>query len=94
MNPIVADTGPLNYPILIQAIEILPTLYEGVSIPTAVLGELSHARTPDVVRAWISQPPSWLHVVGLKESVDSSLLALDAREREAIALASELPIYS
>jgi predicted nucleic acid-binding protein len=55
-----------------------------------LLGELSNARAPDVVRNWISQPPSWLQVVGLKGSVDFSLSALDAGEREAIALASEL----
>jgi predicted nucleic acid-binding protein len=90
MNSIVADTGPLNYLVLIQAIEILPNLYRSVSIPPAVLGELSHASTPDVVRAWISEPPAWLRVVGLKESVDPSLSALDAGEREAISLASEL----
>jgi predicted nucleic acid-binding protein len=90
MNSIVADTGPLNYLVLIQAIEILPNLYEGVSIPPAVLDELSHPRTPDLVRAWISRPPSWLRVVALKERVDSSLSALDAGEREAISLAWEL----
>ena len=52
--------------------------------------ELAHANTPAVVRAWISQPPAWLGVVSLKQPVDSALEHLDAGEREAISLASEL----
>ena len=52
--------------------------------------ELAHANTPAIVRAWISQPPAWLEVVSLKRPVDSALEHLDAGEREAISLASEL----
>jgi len=55
-----------------------------------VKAELAHANTPAVVRAWISQPPAWLEVVNLKQPVDSALEHLDAGEREAISLASEL----
>jgi hypothetical protein len=55
-----------------------------------VKAELAHANTPAVVRAWISQPPAWLEVVSLKQPVDSALEHLDAGEREAISLASEL----
>jgi hypothetical protein len=40
--------------------------------------------------AGISQPPQWLEVVGLKRPVDPALAHLDAGEREAISLASEL----
>lgn len=52
--------------------------------------ELAHANTPAIVRAWISQPPQWLEVVSLTQPVDSALAHLDAGEREAISLASEL----
>ena len=52
--------------------------------------ELAHRNTPAIVRAWISQPPAWLEVVSLKLPVDSALEHLDAGEREAISLASEL----
>src|SRR5207247_11116765 len=45
---------------------------------------------PLFVRAWISQPPAWLEIVSLKQPVDSALAHLDAGEREAISLASEL----
>jgi predicted nucleic acid-binding protein len=73
-----------------KAIEILPKLYQKVLVPPAVKAELTNAKTPDIVREWISQPPSWLEVKGLKQPVDSTLLHLDAGEREAISLASEL----
>ena len=36
------------------------------------------------------KPPQWLEVVSLKQPVDSALAHLDAGEREAISLASEL----
>jgi predicted nucleic acid-binding protein len=61
-----------------------------VLIPPAVKAELTHANTPAIVRASISQPPQWLEVVSLKQPVDSALAHLDPGEREAISLASEL----
>jgi predicted nucleic acid-binding protein len=36
---VVADTGPLCYLILIEAIGLLPQLYDRVVIPSAVLAE-------------------------------------------------------
>ena len=36
MRLVVADTGPLNYLVLIDAIELLPKLFEKVFIPEAV----------------------------------------------------------
>src|SRR6266566_5310324 len=91
MQAIVADTTPLNYLVLIQAADILPSLYRRVLIPPAVSAELAHANNPHCrARAWISQPPQWLEVVGLKQPVDPALAHLDAGEREAISLASEL----
>jgi predicted nucleic acid-binding protein len=85
MQAIVADASPLNYLVLIQAADILPSLYRRVLIPPAVSAELAHTNTPTAVRAWIS-----LEVVGLKQQIDSALAHLDAGEREAISLASEL----
>ncbi len=40
MQAIVADTTPLNYLVLIQAVDILPNLYRKVLIPPAVKAEL------------------------------------------------------
>jgi len=33
---VVADTSPINYLILIGAIDVLPALYQKIVIPTAV----------------------------------------------------------
>jgi predicted nucleic acid-binding protein len=90
MQSIVADTTPLNYLVLIQAAEILSNLYGKILIPSAVKAELAHANTPDMVRTWISEPPSWLEIVSVKKPVDLALSYLDAGEQEAISLASEL----
>jgi len=57
MQSIVADTTPLNYLVLIEAAEILPKLYRKILIPPAVKAELTNANTPNIVRAWMSQPP-------------------------------------
>src|SRR5258706_6988668 len=93
MQSIVADTTPLNYLVLIQATEILPNLYRRVLIPPAVKAELAHTNAPDIVRAWISQPPSWLEAVPLKLPVDSTLSHLDAGEGEAISLGTRRGKY-
>jgi predicted nucleic acid-binding protein len=51
---VVADTSPLRYLVVIQAIEILPLLYERVVVPQAVLAELQHPRSPREVRDWLA----------------------------------------
>ena len=51
MHSIVADTTPLNYLVLIQAVDILPTLYGRVIVPPAVTAELAHVNTSAIVRA-------------------------------------------
>jgi predicted nucleic acid-binding protein len=90
MQRIVADTTPLNYLVLIQAVEILPALYGNVIIPPAVRDELPQTGAPEIVREWISQRPIWLEIVHSRPAEDLDLSRLDAGEREAIALASEL----
>jgi predicted nucleic acid-binding protein len=89
MPPIVADTTPLNYLVLINAVEMLPRLYGRVLIPPSVLAELSDPQAPSQVRAWAAQSRDWLRVVPLQAAADSSLMHLDDGERDAIALAEE-----
>jgi predicted nucleic acid-binding protein len=43
---IVSNTSPVNYLVLIEAIDILPKLHERVAIPTAVWEELRAPRHP------------------------------------------------
>lgn len=89
MAVIIADTSPLNYLIILRAIEVLPHLYGTVFIPESVLEELRHSGAPDVVRRWAGDPPDWIQV---KSAVaDLSLRSVLGRgEADAITLASEL----
>ena len=59
---VVSDTSPLNYLVLIEAIDVLPQLFHDVYAPTQVLIELAHSRAPDEVRTWAENPPTWLNV--------------------------------
>jgi predicted nucleic acid-binding protein len=86
---VVSDTSPLNYLVLIRAIEVLPALFKQVHIPPAVLHELHHPKTPELVRQWAAAPPPWLRI----EKPHSQFLPsglLDAGEMQALALAREL----
>ena len=88
MKVVIADTGPINYLVLIGYIELLPRLFEKVILPFAVKAELSNPETPATVRNWIAAPPQWLeiqHAGSLK-----AIGGLGAGETEAIALALEL----
>ena len=91
MRLVVADTGPLNYLLLIDAIELLPKLFEKVFAPAAVRAELLDPEAPAIVRAWAAQPPEWLDVRPVSSVIDDpAWRALDAGEREALALARML----
>jgi predicted nucleic acid-binding protein len=91
MRLVVADTGPLNYLVLIDAIELLPKLFEKVLAPEVVRAELLNQDAPAVVRAWAAQPPGWLDVRLVSSSIDDpAWRALDIGEREALALARTL----
>ncbi|WP_375464221.1 DUF3368 domain-containing protein [uncultured Methylobacterium sp.] len=90
MRAVVADTGPLNYLVLIGHASILPTLFEAVFIPEAVQAELSHSETPALVRVWIAAPPPWLMIRPAVTGWDTGLQALDEGERAAILLALAL----
>jgi hypothetical protein len=57
MRAAVADTSPLRYLVLINAIEILPRLFEGVFVPDIVHAELRHAHAPATVRRWAETVP-------------------------------------
>jgi predicted nucleic acid-binding protein len=51
MRLVVADTGPLNYLVLIGESDSLPKLFEAVFVPEAVLTDLRHRDAPPTVRA-------------------------------------------
>ncbi len=59
---VIADTGPVNYLLLIGHIDILPTLFGTVILPSAVRDEFADVGTPRPVHDWIADPPSWIDV--------------------------------
>lgn len=92
MPVVVADTGPLNYLVQIDAIDLLPKLFDRVIVPAIVRDELTHPRAPAAVRAWAVSSPAWLEIRS-NPDLARSLTAprmLDDGERATIALATEL----
>jgi predicted nucleic acid-binding protein len=87
---VVADATPLRYLILIEAVDILPALYERILIPRIVADELQRPRTPVAVRQWMMTPPAWLDVRHAPPTPEHALLRLGAGERDAIVLAHTL----
>jgi predicted nucleic acid-binding protein len=85
---VVSDTTPLNYLILIDVADVLPTLFGRVYAPSAVLTELSHPRGPEAVQAWAASPPGWLTVQDPART--DPALRLGPGKSAAIALAAEL----
>ena len=92
MSLVVSDTSPLNYLVLINAVDLLPRLFSEVLIPTAVAAELSRPATPQPVRAWIAAPPQWLRIRAPRITHHS--FDLDEGEAQAILLAQELGVLS
>ena len=85
---VVSDTSPLNYLVLIGHVDVLPTLFDRIVTPPAVIAELLHPSTPQIVHAWAMTPPSWLEII--PPSLIDSSLNLGRGEAEAISVALEL----
>lgn len=89
---VIADTGPVNYLVLIGHVDILPKLFGTVILPSAVRDELADIGSPPLVRDWITASPPWLDVRATpsgKPTTDA-LTGLDSGEAAAISLATEL----
>src|ERR1035437_10129982 len=82
---VVSDTTPLRHLVAIGEAELLPRLYGTVIVPGAVWAELQAEATPVMVKTWLEVRSSPVSL-----PYDPALDALDAGEREAIQLASEL----
>jgi predicted nucleic acid-binding protein len=90
VRSLVADTGPLHYLVLINAVELLPRLFDRVFVPTTVHAELTRPETPAAVRDWALALPGWLTVLPVAANDDAALESLDVGERAVIALATSL----
>ena len=82
---VVADSSPIRYLVLCEAVQVLPQLYGTVAVPPAVLAELRHPNAPDPVRAFAENLPAWFIEKAVLEPWPSR--SLDQGEREAITLA-------
>lgn len=87
---VVADTSPLNYLLLIGQIDLLPQLFQEVTIPEAVRGECLDPNAPKQLRTWIDNPPAWLKIQSIS-AIDPTLRSLDPGEQAAITLSQTLP---
>jgi predicted nucleic acid-binding protein len=89
---VIADTGPINYLILIGCIDLLSVLFEKVVLPEPVLAELSVPSAPPSVRRWTVALPAWLEVrkVPSDYEPDPMLKDIHAGELAAIHLATAL----
>lgn len=87
---VVADAGPLNYLVLIEHEDVLPTFFDKIFVPRIVLAELTHPEAPPAVRSWASNPPSWLEVRDSPHLNDPLLQRLHRGERVAIELVVSL----
>jgi predicted nucleic acid-binding protein len=90
VTTVVSDTSPINYLILVEAIEVLPRIFDEVLIPPAVHSELQRPETPTAVAQWAANLPPWARVQA-PTHIDAGL-ALGPGETEAISLAMELKI--
>ncbi len=92
MQIVVADTGPVNYLVLIRHIDLLPVLFERVILPDAVRAELADPNAPREVRAWVVKLPPWMEVhatpVGYFDL--NPMPGIHKGEKAAIALAAVL----
>ena len=87
---LVAGTNPLNDPVLIGCVDILPKLHQKVLIPTAVRRELLSVSAPALVREWAIDLPDWVEVIDPTPEFlnDPQLAALHDGEQAALALAA------
>jgi predicted nucleic acid-binding protein len=90
---VVADTTPLNYLILIGAVDVLPQLFHQVCVPEAVAKEMSRASAPKPVRIWTATPPPWFEIRPVEiviGDLPEAFSSLHAGESAALALALAL----
>ncbi|MDX2199066.1 MAG: DUF3368 domain-containing protein [Phycisphaerae bacterium] len=85
---VVADSSPLNFLVRMQCVDVLPTLFTTVLIPTHVADELSRPTTPVEVRDFIANPPSWL-LIRIPSKIQQ-IPKLHVGELAAISLACEV----
>lgn len=85
---VVADSSPINFLVRLRQVDLLQRLFAEVVVPSAVIVELNHPATPEVVRSFATSPPNWLLIRTPKPAPGIPRLHLG--ELAAIQLAIEL----
>jgi predicted nucleic acid-binding protein len=86
---VVSDTSPINYLLLIDQIDLLPRLFQNITIPDIVRSEMIDPGAPPILQQWIANPPPWL-IIQTVSVIDETLSTLDPGEQAAITLAQRL----
>jgi predicted nucleic acid-binding protein len=89
---VVADTSPINYLILIEKIDVLPSLFGEVIIPRAVYEELVDLGAPENVKTWMNHIPNWLVIRTPSRIPQKPIAHLDRGEHDAILIAEEMSV--
>ena len=92
MQLLIADTGPVNYLILIGQIDLLPRMFEKVVLPDAVQVELSNPGAPKLVQRWVASLPSWVEIVETQSI--KPVAGIHKGEAAAIALALAVSLHA
>ena len=88
MPTAIADAGPPHYLVQVGQVRLLPILHGLILMPSTVARELSHARTPPMVRRLIARPPNWLQIIPDPPTPPVVAAArLDPGERAALSAA-------
>jgi predicted nucleic acid-binding protein len=90
MQLVIADTGPINYLVLIRSIDLLPILFDSVILPSAVQSELADSSAPPAVQHWITNRPIWIEIHEAHGLNLALPIRLDRGETAAIELATSL----
>jgi len=90
MKRLVCDTGPLNYLIQIEAVELLPVIFQEILIPDSVYHELMASAAPAQVRAWSRQLPSWCLIHTGIRKLEGDFYGLSEADLEVLSIAREI----
>ena len=92
MKPIVADTGPLNYLIQVDAIGCVPCIFSKVFLPVGVLDELGSPGAPSLVRDWVRFMPLWVEVVDEESEMTGAFRGLSDTDLQVLMLGMKLQV--
>ncbi|XZE19235.1 hypothetical protein SH449x_004549 [Pirellulaceae bacterium SH449] len=87
---VVSDTGPLHYLVLLEQVELLRRFFGEIQVPSIVLAELNHDRTPPAVRDFVRSKPSWLKEC-FTPPLDPKYSQLGSGEQAALTVALSQP---